>query len=316
MMPAHKTAVIALGGNAISPKGEVDTIANQFRNTRKSCIAIMNFIRQDYNLAITHGNGPQVGNALLRVELTNAKAPYLPLGICDADTEGGMGYMIEQSLQNALIREDIDRDVVTIITQVIIDINDPSSQNPSKYIGSWYTKEEILPLAKKFGWQIKEVPGKGWRRVVPSPIPRRIINKKAIKQLVDLGIIVIAAGGGGIPVYIMENGLYEGFDAVIDKDLASAVLAQDIGAQELFILTDVDRIAINFGKPNQEFIDEIQMDDLVKLSADGHFPPGSMGPKINAAIHFLKNGGEAVIITSLETAQKGLDNGKYTRILS
>ncbi|MGC9364281.1 MAG: carbamate kinase [Fidelibacterota bacterium] len=314
-MPSHKTAVIALGGNAISPKGEEDTIANQFRNTRKSCVAIMNFVKQGYHLAITHGNGPQVGNALLRVELTNYKAPYLPLGICDADTEGGMGYMIEQSLQNALIKADIHRNVVTIITQIIVDINDPASQTPSKYIGSWYTKEEILPLAKKFGWQIREVPGKGWRRVVPSPLPRRIINKKAIKHLVDLGIIVIAAGGGGIPVYVMENGLYEGFDAVIDKDLASAVLAKDIGARELFILTDVDRIAIHYGKPNQEFLDEIHVRDLKQLSSEGHFPPGSMGPKIDAAIHFLQNGGESVIITSLETAQKGLDNNKFTRIL-
>jgi len=313
-MNKQKTAVIALGGNAISPKGEIDTIANQFKNTRKSCVAIMNFIRQGYHLAITHGNGPQVGNALLRVEIASEKAPMLPLGICDADTEGGMGYMIEQSLQNSLIQAGIDRDVVTIITQVIVDANDPSIQNPSKYIGGWYSKDEIMLLADKFGWQVKEVPGKGWRRVVPSPFPQKIINRKAIKHLVDLGIIVIAAGGGGIPVYIMENGLYEGFDAVIDKDLASSVLAGDIGAQEFFILTDVSQIAINYGKSNQEFIDTIRVKDLKALLEAGHFPPGSMGPKVRAAINFIENGGESVTITSLETAQKGLENGKYTRI--
>lgn len=313
-MNTNKTAVIALGGNAISPKGELDTIANQFRNTRKSCVAIMNFIKQGYHLAITHGNGPQVGNALLRVEMASDKAPRLPLGICDADTEGGMGYMIEQSLQNSLIQAQMDRDVVTIITQIIVDADDPSIQHPSKYIGGWYTKDEITRLAKKFGWQIKEIPGKGWRRVVPSPFPRKIINRKAIKHLVDLGIIVIAAGGGGIPVYIMENGLYEGFDAVIDKDLASSVLARDIGAQEFFILTDVDQIAINFGKANQEFIDTIRLDDLKALLGEGHFPAGSMGPKIQAAINFIENGGKTVIITSLETAQESLESGKYTRI--
>jgi len=314
-MAKYKTAVIALGGNAISPKGEQDTIANQFRNTRKSCIAIMNFIQQNYHLAITHGNGPQVGNALLRVEMASDIAPRLPLGICDADTEGGMGYMIEQSLQNSLIKAGIDRDVVTLITQVIVDAKDPSIANPSKYIGGWYTKEEIIPLAKKFNWRVKEVPGKGWRRVVPSPIPKKIINRKAIKHLVDLGIIVIAAGGGGIPVYIMESGLYEGFDAVIDKDRASDVLANDIGAQELFILTDVDQIAINFGKNNQEFIDKIHLRDIKNLLKEGHFPPGSMGPKVQAAINFLENGGESVTITSLQTAQIGLEKGKYTRII-
>ncbi len=313
-MNTNKTAVIALGGNAISPKGELDTIANQFSNTRKSCVAIMNFIKQGYHLAITHGNGPQVGNALLRVEMASDKAPRLPLGICDADTEGGMGYMIEQSLQNSLIQAKIDRDVVTIITQIIVDSDDPSIQNPSKYIGGWYTKDEIVRLEKKFNWQTKEIPGKGWRRVVPSPFPRKIINHKAIKHLVDLGVIVIAAGGGGIPVYLMENGLYEGFDAVIDKDLASSVLAGDIGAQEFFILTDVDQIAINFGKPNQEYIDTIRLNDLKALLDEGHFPPGNMGPKIRAAINFIENGGTSVTITSLESVQKSLDSGKFTRI--
>jgi len=314
-MSKHRTAVVALGGNAISPKGEIDTIANQFRNTRKSCVAIMNFIKQGYHLAITHGNGPQVGNALLRVELTITKTPLLPLGICDADTEGGMGYMIEQSLQNALITEKIERDVVTIITQVIVDADDPSIHNPTKYIGGWYGEDEIKKLAEQFNWQIRELPGKGWRRVVPSPFPKKIINRRAIKHLVDAGTIVIAAGGGGIPVYIMENGHYEGFDAVIDKDLASSVLAKDIHAQELFILTDVDQLAINYGKSDQEFIDIIRINELKSLYDQGHFPAGSMGPKVRAAINFIEHGGESVSITSLEIAQKGMQIEKSTRII-
>lgn len=310
-----RTAVVALGGNAISPKGEEDTIYNQFSNTRKSLKAVMNLIRDNYHLAITHGNGPQVGNAFLRMELSLNKAPFLPLGICVADTEGGMGYMIEQSLQNALIRENIQRDVVSIITQVVVDADDPSIHNPTKSIGQWYSDEEIRELVKKYNWQAKEVEGKGWRQVVPSPIPRRIVNQHSIKELVDKGIIVIAAGGGGIPVFIMKNGLYEGFDAVIDKDLASAVLAGDIKAQELYILTNIEKVTINFGKSDEKPIDRISVDDLKKLHSEGHFTPGSMGPKIQAAINFIESGGKLVIITSLESALETLHEGCGTTII-
>lgn len=310
-----RTAVVALGGNAISPKNEKDTIANQFANTRKSLRAVVNLARQGYHLAITHGNGPQVGNALLRVELTIDRAPVLPLGICVADTEGGMGYMIEQSLQNALHLADINRDVVSIITQVIVDADDPSIHNPTKFVGSWYTKEEITELAQRFHWQIKEDNGRGWRRVVPSPVPRQIINRNAIKHLVDAGTIVIAAGGGGIPVYVMDNGLYEGLDAVIDKDLASAVLARDIGAQELYILTDVDHVKINYGQSNERALGHIRAAELQKYYDEGQFPPGSMGPKIQAALNFLAQGGEKVVITSLEKAVAGLDGTSGTIIV-
>ncbi|MBN2279047.1 MAG: carbamate kinase [Candidatus Marinimicrobia bacterium] len=313
-MGKKKTAVVALGGNAISPKGELDTIANQFRNTRKSRKAIIRLIEKGYNLAVTHGNGPQVGNALLRVEAAEGKAPIIPLGICVADTEGGMGYMIEQSLQNAIRKIDIDRDVVTIATQIIVDGNDPAIKNPQKYVGGWYTEREINALAKKFDWSIKEVPNKGWRRVVPSPTPLEIINKRAIKRLVDEGVVVIAAGGGGIPVYIDENGDYEGVDGVIDKDLASAVLAHDIGAEELFILTDVDQVAINFGKENQQNLGKVTYDELKGYFDEGQFPPGSMGPKIQAALSFLENGGSKVIITSLDSVKDDLPDDKITLI--
>ena len=312
----NRTAVVALGGNAISPKNEKDTIANQFSNTRKSLQSVMNLVRQKYHLALTHGNGPQVGNALLRVELTIDKTPILPLGICVADTEGGMGYMIEQSLQNALIAARISREVVSIITQVVVSADDPSINNPSKFVGSWYSLTEIKELARRFGWQIKEDGDRGWRRVVPSPVPRRIINHRAIKHLVDLGTIVIAAGGGGIPVYVMNNGLYEGFDAVIDKDLAAAVLAHDIGAQELYILTETDSVKINFGKPNEQSIDLIHVPELKHLQQEGHFPPGSMGPKIRAAINFIGSGGERVIITSVEKAVESLHGDSGTTIVA
>lgn len=312
----NRTAVMALGGNAISPKSEKDTIANQFRNTRTSLESVMNLVRQGYHLALTHGNGPQVGNALLRVELTIDKAPILPLGICVADTEGGMGYMIEQSLQNALIKEQIPREVVSIITQVVVAADDPSINNPTKFVGSWYSYEEIKELAKRFGWQIKEDDHRGWRRVVPSPTPLRIINHRAIKHLVDLGTIVIAAGGGGIPVYVMENGLYEGFDAVIDKDLAAAALGRDIGAQEFYILTEVDSVKINFGRPDEQTIDLIHVPELKQLQRAGHFPPGSMGPKIRAAIDFIESGGERVIITSVDKAVESLHGDSGTTIIA
>ncbi len=313
-MQYKKTAVLALGGNAISPNGEKDTIANQFRNTRKSQQAVVNLIRQGYNLAITHGNGPQVGNALLRVELAADRAPILPLGICVADTEGGMGYMIEQSLQNAIWDEQIDSQVVTLVTQVVVDVDDPSIPDPTKFVGETYSEKEIRRLAKRFNWRVKEDPGKGWRRVVPSPVPQKIVNRRAIQELVESGKIVIAAGGGGIPVYITEGGHYEGVDAVIDKDRASAVLARDIDATELFILTDVSKVAINYGQPNEQSIDKINIQELRHLYDQGHFLPGSMGPKIQAALDFINAGGEAVIITSLENAKEGLTNDYGTYI--
>jgi carbamate kinase len=302
-----KTAVVALGGNAITKKGEEDTIARQFANTRKSLEAIIPFVKAGYKLAITHGNGPQVGNAILRVELALGKAPVLPLGICVADTEGGMGYMIAQSLQNRLHREKINRSVVTIVTQVIVDKNDPSVTNPTKFIGQFYSKEGAERLAEENDWSIKEDPGRGWRRVVPSPIPLQIVERETIKQLVEMGTIVISAGGGGIPVYIEEDGTYEGVDAVVDKDRASAILARDISASELVILTDAHKVALNFGKMNQVNFDVLSISDAKKYLKEGHFPAGSMGPKIEAAINFIESGGEKVLITSLDNVKLAME---------
>lgn len=301
-MRRKKTAVVALGGNAITKKGEEDTIARQFSNTRESLRGIVELIKDGYNLAITHGNGPQVGNAILRVELARGKAPILPLGICVADTEGGMGYMIEQSLQNRLNKERIKREVVTIVTQVIVDKEDPSIKQPSKFIGQFYSRVEAKKLAKQNGWVVKEDRGKMWRRVVPSPIPIEIVEKKTVKTLVEKGIIVIAAGGGGIPVYVENNGKLEGVDAVIDKDRASAVLARDIGATLLLILTEVEKVALNYGTLLQQDLDRLTVEEAKKYLAERHFPPGSMGPKIEAAIQFLESGGKEVIITSIPKA--------------
>ncbi|MCK4301951.1 MAG: carbamate kinase [candidate division Zixibacteria bacterium] len=314
-MNRRKTAVVALGGNAITSPEREDTIANQFANTRKSLDGVVELVLEGFNLVVTHGNGPQVGNALLRIELARGKAPILPLGVCVADTEGGMGYMIEQSLQNRLRREGINRPVVTIITQMLVKADDPAINNPTKFIGQFYTEEQARKLERARDWKMKQDVDRGWRRVVPSPIPYHTVEADTIRKLVNSGTIVIAGGGGGIPVFVDENGDYEGLDAVIDKDHASAVIASETGAGVLSILTSVDSVAVNFGKPDQENLGTVTLSKIKGYLDDGHFPPGSMGPKIEAAISFLESGGEMVTITSLQNARKAVHGDAGTRIV-
>lgn len=310
-----KSAVIALGGNAITRPDKEDTIANQFANTRQSLDGIVDLARDGYKLVISHGNGPQVGNAILRVELARGSAPILPLGICVADTEGGMGYMIEQSLQNRLRREKIDRPVATVISQVLVDFDDPQIKNPTKYIGQFYSEEEARKYEKERGWIMKQDADRGWRRVVASPRPLAVVEADTIKTLIDKGTIVIAVGGGGIPVYIDDKGNYEGVDAVVDKDYASAVLAHEIGSEFLLILTSVDKVAINYGKDTQRFLDKMTVSEARRYFSEKHFPPGSMGPKIEAAIKFIEGGGKGVTITSIENAGQALRDNVGTRIV-
>ena len=314
-MSGRKKAVVALGGNAITKPGVEDTIANQFRHTRESLDGIIELIRDGYDLVVTHGNGPQVGNALLRIEIARGKAPILPLGVLVADTEGGMGYMIQQSLDNRLRDEHLDRPVITVITQVLVDPNDPAIAAPSKYIGQFYTETEASEFTLTRGWQMKKDSNRGWRRVVPSPTPLRTIEAGMIRNLVESGSVVIAAGGGGIPIYVDHRNWYEGIDAVIDKDLASALLAKEIGAGVLSILTSVDAVAVNFGTPQQKNLSEVTLAEIQGLYADGQFPPGSMGPKIAAAIKFLESGGDVVTITSFKNAAKALKGEAGTRIV-
>ena len=307
--------VIALGGNAIIREGEEGNIHQQFKNTRSSLDGIIEVIKDDYNIVITHGNGPQAGNMLIRTEEGVKKGlPARPLGVIVADTEGGMGYMIEQSLQNRLKSENIDKDVVTILSQVVVDPDDPQMKNPTKPVGPFYSKEKAEKYQKEKGWNIVEDAGRGYRRVVPSPIPQTVIEKNVIKKLVDEDIVVIAAGGGGIPVYFDKNNNLEGVDAVIDKDFASAVLALEIGAKILVISTGVEKVSINFGKENQKDLEKMSVDDCKKYLDEGHFPPGSMGPKIKAAIKFLTNGGDKVYITLPEKIEEALKGKTGTLI--
>jgi carbamate kinase len=306
---------VALGGNAITRSGVPDNIPNQFRHTRESLASLVKMARHGWRIAITHGNGPQVGNAILRVELTRGRAPELPLGICVADTQGGMGYMIEQSLINALAHDRVDRTAVTIVTQVLVDEHDPAIGNPSKFIGQFYTEGEARQLADHNGWTVKEDPGRGWRRVVPSPRPQGVVQAEIIHRLVDEGVIVVCCGGGGIPVFKLRDGRLEGLDAVIDKDRASAMLAAEINADLLLILTQIERVALDFTTDHPRPLDALTASEAERHLADGQFPKGSMGPKIEAALEFLGHGGKEVIITSIPKALEAVEGRAGTRIV-
>ncbi len=308
------TAMIALGGNSISQKGEAGDISLQFTHTKHALDGISHFIDRNYNLCINHGNGPQVGNELYRMELTQNKIPSLPLNICVAATQGTIGYMIQQSLQNKLRSKNIDREVVTLVSQVIVNVNDPKISIPQKFIGPRYKKEKAKDLAKKFNWHIKEQNKGEWRRVVPSPMPEYIMHGKSIKSLVDRGTIVISSGGGGIPVFNNDSGHLEGLDAVIDKDFSAAKLGRIIRAQELWIITDTDSVYLNFGSEQQKRIKCSTRDQIEKYLNKGEFQKGSIEPKIVAAIHFLKHHGEKVVITSIPFIENALNETAGTII--
>ena len=310
-----KSVIIALGGNALSPKDEAGTIYQQLAHTRESLAAIMHFVELGYNICLTHGNGPQVGDELYRMELTHNTIPPLPLGVCVAETQGSIGYMVQQSLQNELKEKNIDREVVTLITQTIVDKNDPSISNPKKYIGRRYDKETAQKLAKQFNWKVKEQEPGSWRQVVPSPMPQFIEHGRSIQTLVDNGTIVIASGGGGIPTFWNDNNKLEGINAVIDKDLSGALLGRVIKSNELWIITDLDQAYLNFGKENQEPLLNISSETAKQYFDEGHFKAGSMGPKIQAALYFLKHHGEKAVITSINGIDDAIAGKNGTTII-
>ena len=310
-----KITVVALGGNAISREFEEGNIYQQFANTRKSLRGIVDLIGQGHKIALTHGNGPQIGNYLIRVEESRNIVPPIPLGVLVADVQGGMGYMISQTLINKLKKRKINRNVVTIVTQVLVNKDDSSINNPDKFVGPYYNESEVDRLEKERKWILKKDSNRGWRRVVPSPIPIKIIEKDVIKKLVDDGNVVIAAGGGGIPVYYQDDGRLEGVDAVIDKDRTAAILANDINAEDLIIITATDHVYLNFDKPDREPLNEISVALAKQYHADGQFPAGNMGPKIEAAINFIENGGKRTIITSLENTREAV-TGKIGTVIT
>jgi carbamate kinase len=305
--------VVALGGNALSPAGEEGTIAEQFRHTRESLGAVISLARAGWRIAIVHGNGPQVGHELVRNELAREVAPPLPLGVLVAGTEGWIGYMIQQSLRNALSAAGIERTVATLVTQVLVSRDDEALQKPTKPIGRVMDAESARRLAEELGWDVAEVRG-GWRRVVPSPRPLQIVEHELISTLVAEGHLVIAAGGGGTPVYLDPDFGLEGVDAVIDKDRAAAVLASDIGASVLLILTDVECVYAGYGTPEERPLRDLSVAEAEQLLSAGEFAAGSMGPKVEAAIQFLRSGGERAIIARLDQGEEAVRGEAGTTI--
>lgn len=311
----RKVALIAFGGNALIKSNERGLQKEQLRNSDSASRLMMRIIRKGYELILVHGNGPQVGNILIQVEEAITKVPPLSLDICVAQTEGSMGYMLEMALTNQLRKAGIDREVITLLTQVIVDRDDPAFENPTKPIGPFFSKYRALALMKEKKWQMVEDAGRGYRKVVASPNPIDIIPKDAIGQLVREGKIVIAAGGGGIPVFINGRGLLQGVEAVIDKDLASALLAAELKVDLFIILTGIDTVFLNYGKKNQRAVSVMTARDARKWLAQGQFPPGSMGPKIQAALNYIDGGGHEVLITSAEKLGAAILKRAGTRIV-
>jgi len=303
-------AVVAFGGNALLRAGQIGTADEQEKNCYETCKNLIPLLKKGYNLIITHGNGPQVGNIYLRSDagFSLYNIPKMPLDIAVADSQGEIGYMIERQMRNLLIENSIDKKIITILTQVRVDKSDEAFQEPSKPVGPYYIKEEAELLAKANNWQFKEDARKrGWRRVVASPKPIEILNKDIIGMLAKQGNIVIASGGGGIPVFVDEKNTFQPIeDAVIDKDLASALLACEVEADEFYILTDVPRVYINFNKPDQKELNIIKVDEAEMYLKEGQFGAGSMGPKISAAINFSRGSGKDTIIT--EATMLGQDH--------
>ena len=310
-----KTVVVALGGNAIIQPGQEGTFEEQMVNVHVTCEQLAHMVESgDYRVVVTHGNGPQVGNLLLQNEAGKDVAAPMPLFALGAESQGFIGLMIQQNLGNLLAEMGKgDIPIATIVTQVVVGKNDPAFANPTKPVGPFYSEEEAKALESDKGYNVREDAGRGWRRVVPSPDPIEINEKAAIRQLVEAKSIVIASGGGGIPV-IRENGKLVGVDAVIDKDLAGERLAVDVGASIFMILTDVDSVRLNYNTPDEKVLSNITIDEAKKYAEEGHFAKGSMEPKVRAAVRFVEAGGEKAIITSLDQAVAALEGNAGTTI--
>ncbi|HEK84790.1 MAG: carbamate kinase [Candidatus Saccharicenans sp.] len=311
-----RIALIAFGGNALLPEDQKGLQEEQMRNAQKAAEMMVQIIKKGYELIVVHGNGPQVGNLLIQMEEASNKVPPFSLDVCDAMTEGSMGFMLEKAIINELRRNSIDKDVATVITQVVVDKDDPAFQKPTKPVGPFYPKFRAQQLRRQKKWTMVEDAGRGYRKVVPSPKPIDIVPKWIIRDLVMSGRVVIAAGGGGIPVILNSRGLYEGVEAVIDKDYASSLLAREVGAELFIILTGIPRVYYNFGQPDQKPLSVITVEEAKKYLAEGQFPAGSMGPKIKAAIEYIEAGGKEVLITSASHLRAALINRSGTRIVA
>jgi carbamate kinase len=287
--------VVALGGNAISRQDERGDIADQINNCRRTALHVVDLVEAGYKVVVTHGNGPQVGNILRRVEAARGLVYPLPLDICVAHSQGGIGYLLQREINNLFKVKGINKIGYTIITQCLVDADDPAFKNPTKPVGPFFTQEQIAPMMEE-GWDTAEDAGRGWRRVVPSPMPKAIVEEALIKKVIQFGDVAICCGGGGIPV-VERGGVLEGVEGVIDKDHATGLLAKSINADLMVITTGVEKVAVNFNTPDQRELDRLTADEARKFHEEGHFPAGSMGPKMRAAIDFVEATGNDVIIT-------------------
>lgn len=307
--------VVAIGGNATHPEDISGTTEEQKQVARQTADALLPLMQRDGELIVTHGNGPVVGKIMMRQMLTMDRIPPMSMDICVAHSQGGIGYLLMQAMENALREVGNSRHVAALLTQVEVDADDPAFNNPTKFVGPFFTEDEARRIEAELGWLMREDSGRGWRHVVPSPQPRHICDISLVAELAKRGSVVIAGGGGGIPVVRRSDGVRSGLPAVIDKDLTSAHLANVLGIEELLIVTAVSRVAINFGRPDRSDLSEIRVAELKRLHADGHFPPGSMGPKVEAAIRFVENGGKRAIIGHLEEIMPGLFGESGTHVV-
>jgi carbamate kinase len=310
-----RVAVVAIGGNSLIKDDQHRTVPDQFAATRETAVHITEMIKAGWEVIITHGNGPQVGFILLRSELASHVLHTVPLDSCGADTQGALGYMIQQCLHNEFLQQGVPKETVTFVTQVVVDKDDPAFHNPTKPIGPFYDQDKALRYQKLRGWIMREDAGRGWRRVVPSPRPLEIVERNAIACLVRCGFAVVAVGGGGVPVTRAEDGTLHGVEAVIDKDFASALLAASVHADLFLISTAVERVAVNFRQPEQRFLDRLTVAEANHYLAQGQFPAGSMGPKIEACIQFVQQGGKQALITTPENIAAALRGEAGTRIV-
>lgn len=313
MSASTRAIVIAVGGNALIKDPKKISVEDQAEAVQEACERIASLVEEGYTPIITHGNGPQVGFLLRRAELAQGELPPLPLDVLGADTQGATGYLFSRSLRNCLARRGIRREVAAVVTQTVVDPQDPAFASPSKPVGSFMTEAEAHEHQERDGWDVREDAGRGWRRVVPSPSPVEIIERDVVKTFVDSGSLVIVCGGGGIPVRRQDDELI-GVEAVIDKDLASALLASRLGVKDLVICTAVDQVCLNFNTPDQRALDTMTVEEARSHLADGQFGAGSMAPKIESALSFLAEGGERAIITSLEALRDALEGNAGTRI--
>jgi carbamate kinase len=309
-----KTALIAVGGNSLIRAGEKGTVSEQMANARRTAAAIIGLMRDGYRLVITHGNGPQVGAQLLRSERASDVVPGQPLDVCGAASQGEIGYLLAQSLRDELAAAGLPFPVACVVTQTLVSRDDPAMQHPSKPIGPFYSRAEAEEKKRLFGWQIVEDAARGYRRVVPSPEPLDIIELEVIRDLIERDVLVVACGGGGVPVVRADGGV-QGVEAVIDKDRASALLASELKVDLFAISTDTDYVYLDYKKPAQRPLLRVGVSDMLRYHAEGHFPPGNMGPKVESAIRFLQNGGREVIITSYELLCSAVAGQAGTHIL-